>query len=121
MRCDAPVAHSCGLLNHQISLCGGVFKLNTKLDADSLLYSLCHFECDGHTVHMLTRWHLLVPLTSTVRSSLFTHEHSLSLTARLHQCHANYSPYINNGWTFSGQTSYIILLFAQYPTCIFLI
>ena len=48
------------------------------------------------------------PLTSTVKSSLFMHAHSspLSLTASLHQCCANHS-HINNGWTFSGQTSYI--------------
>ena len=31
----------------------------------------------------------------------------VSLAARLHQCRANCSHYINNGWTFSGQTSYI--------------
>ena len=73
--CQSPVAHSWSLLNHQISLCGGVFKLNTKLDADSLLYSLSHFECDGHTVHTLTQRHPLPPLTSTVKSSLFTHVH----------------------------------------------
>ena len=47
------------------------------------------------------------PLTSTVKSSLFTHTHSspLSLAARLHRCCTNHSCYINNGWTFSGQTS----------------
>ena len=50
--CQSPVAHSCGLLNHLNTFCGGMFKLNTKCDADSLLYSLGHFECDGHTVHM---------------------------------------------------------------------
>ena len=51
------------------------------------------------------------PLTSTVKSSLFTHAHSspLSLAARLHQCHLNCSRYINNGWTFSGQTSSYII------------
>ena len=60
-----------------------MFKLNTKFDAVSLLYLLSHFECDGHTVHMLTQWHLPPPLTNTVKSSLFTHEHSnpLSLEA----------------------------------------
>ena len=81
------VAHSCGLLNHLNSFCGGMFKLNAKFDVDSLLYSLSHFECDGHTVHMLTQWCLLPPLTSTVKSSLFTHAHSspLSLAARLHR------------------------------------
>ena len=46
---------------------------------------------------------------STVKLSLFTHAHSnpLSLASRLHWCTANHSHYINNGWTFSGQTPYI--------------
>ena len=57
------VAHSCGLVNHLNSFHRGTFKLNTKSNADSLLYSLSHFECDSHTVHMLTQWHLLPPLT----------------------------------------------------------
>ena len=54
-----------------------------------LPYSLGHFECDGHTVHMLTRWHLPPPLTSTVKLSLFTHAHSspLSLAARTLMSH----------------------------------
>ena len=51
-----------------------------KSDADLLLYSLSHFECDGHTVHMLTQQHLLPPLTSTVKLSLFTHVHSRPLS-----------------------------------------
>ena len=68
--------------NHQLPIAaassfpGGKFKLNTKFDADLLFYSRSHFECDGHTVHMLTQWHLLPLLTSTVKSSLFTHAHS---------------------------------------------
>ena len=47
-------------------------------------------------------------LTSTV----FTHVHStpLSLAARLYPCRTNHFCYINNGWTFSGQTSYITLI-----------
>ena len=87
------------LLNHLNTFRGGMSKLNAKFDADSLLYSLSHFECNGHTVHMLTQWRLQSQLTSTVRSSLFTHTHSspLSLAARLHQCHTSHSPYINNG------------------------
>ena len=103
----SPVAHSCSLLNHPNSSCGGMFKLNAKFGADSLLYSLSHFECNGHTVHMLSEQHLLLPVTSTVKSSLFMHGHSspLSLAARLHWCHINYSHCINNGWTFSRQTS----------------
>ena len=86
-----------------------MFGLNTNFDADSLLYSLSHCECDGHTAHMLTQWCLPPPLvpTSTVKLSLFTHAHSspLSLAARLHQHHTNHSPYISHGWTFSRQTS----------------
>ena len=48
------------------------------------------------------------PLTSTVKSSLFMHElcSPLSLVASLNQYCANQSRYINNGWTFSKQTSY---------------
>ena len=68
-----------------------------------------HFECDDRTVHMLTQWCLLPPLTSTMKSSLlFTHAHSspLSLAARLHWCCTNLSCYVNNGWTFSGYTLY---------------
>ena len=104
--CQSPVAHSCGLLNYPNSFHGGMFKLNTKFDADLLLYILSHFECDSHTVHMLTQWHLPPPLTKTVKSSLFTHVHSspLSLAARLHWCRTNHSCYIKNGWTFSGHT-----------------
>ena len=104
--CQSPTAHRFSLLNHPNSFYRGMFKLNTKFDADSLLYLLSHFEHDILTVHMLTQWCLLPPLTSVVKSLLFTHVHSrpLSLAARLHQCHANCSCYIDNGWTFSGQT-----------------
>ena len=66
---------------------------------ESLFYSQSYFDCTSHTVHMLTQWCLLPPLTSTVKLSLFMHVHSspLSLAARLHQCHANHFRYINNG------------------------
>ena len=76
-----------------LECCRGMFKLNTKFDADSLLCSLCHFECDDHTVHMLTQQHLPPPLTSTVKLSLFTNAHSspLSLAARLHWSCVNHS------------------------------
>ena len=58
------------------------------------------------------------PLTSPVKSSLFLHVHSspLPLTARLHQCHANCSHYINNGWTFPGQTPFNINSFKHHNT-----
>ena len=107
--CQSPVASSCDLLNHPNSFLGGMFKLNTTFDADLLLYLLSHFECDHHTVHMLTHRCLPPPLTSTVKSSLLTHACSspLSLAARLHWCCCiNHSHYINNGWTFSGQASF---------------
>ena len=41
--CDEAANHklpTCGLLNHSNSFSGGMFKLNAKLDADSLLYSV---------------------------------------------------------------------------------
>ena len=95
------------LLNHPNSFCGGMFELYAKFDADSLLYSLSHFQCNGHTVHMLTQQHLPPPLTSTVKS-LFPCAYSspVSLATRLHPCRANCSRYINNGWTYSRQTSF---------------
>ena len=73
--------------------------------------TLRHFECDSHTVHMLTQWRLLHPLTSTVKLSLFMHAHSSpsSLSARLYRYHTN-SSYISNGWPFSGQTLYVYFL-----------
>ena len=55
-------------LDHPNSFCRRMFKLETKCDADSLLYWLSHFECNGHTVHMLTQWCLPPPLTSAVLS-----------------------------------------------------
>ena len=84
--CQSSVAHSCSLLNHPNSFHRGMFKLNVKFDADLLVYLLSHFECDGHTVRMLTQWRLPPPLTSTVKLSLFPHVHSspLSLVVRLH-------------------------------------
>ena len=116
--CQSPVAHSCSLLIHTNSFHGGTFKLNTKFYTDSLLNLLSHFECDGHTVHVLTQQHPLPPLTSTVKSSLFMHAHSclLSLAARLHPCHTNSSRYI--GWTFSRQMSYIYTHTYVYNTSI---
>ena len=100
--CQSPVAHRFSLLNHLHSVHGGMVKLKAKFDADSLLYSLSNFECDDHAVHMLIQGHLPPPLTSTVKSSLFTHAHAspLSLAARLHRCWTNCSHYINNSWTF---------------------
>ena len=95
-------------LKHPNSFRRGMLKLNVKFDAGLFLYPLSHFECNSRTVHMLTQRRLAIPLTSTVKS-LFTDVHSspLFLAARLHRCHENYSCYINNCWTFSGQASYV--------------
>ena len=103
-----PAAHSCSLWNHLNSFHGGMFEPNAKYDADSLIYSLSRFECRSHRVNMFIQQHLPPLLTSTVILSLFTHAclSPLSLAARLHQCEANHSRYINNGWIFSGHTSY---------------
>ena len=60
------------LLNHPNSFHRGMFKLNAKFDADSLLYLLTHFECNSHTVHMLAHGHLQPPLTGIVKLSLYT-------------------------------------------------
>ena len=105
--CPSSVTHNYCLLNHPSSFHGGMFKLNAKLDADSLLYSLSHFECDGHPVNMVTQQCLLPILTSRAKSSLFIHTHSrpLSWAASLHRYRENCSHYINNDWSFSRQTS----------------
>ena len=93
--------------------CGEVLKLKTKFDADSLLYLLSYFECDGHTIHILSQWQLPSPLTSTVKFSLFTHLHSspLSLAARLYRCGTNHSCYVNNGWHFLDRP-FILTIFS---------
>ena len=58
---------------------------------------------------MLAQQHLPLPLTSTVRWSLFTHVHSspLFLAARLRRCHTNRSRYINSGGTSPGEAAHV--------------
>ena len=110
--CQSPFAHSCGLLSHPNSFCGGMFKLSAKFGAASLAL-LSHFEFDSHTVHRLTLWrlppHWLVQWShhcSHVRIPV----HSSS-AARLPWCHANHFCYINNGCAFSGKTLYVMFCF----------
>ena len=89
-----------------------MFKFNTKFDAESFFYLLSHFECDSHTVHMLTQWHLLPPLTSTVKS-LFTCEHPV------------HSPWLSGyvGYMDVAQTILVIITKADFfqPNLIYLI
>ena len=51
-RCHDEAANH--LLNYLNIFHGEMFKLKAKFDADSLLYLLSRFECDSHTVHVLT-------------------------------------------------------------------
>ena len=69
---------------------------------------------------MLTQQCVLPPLTSTVKSLLFTHVYSspLSLAAMLHQCCVNHFHYINNGWTFSGHTLYFYSPIVYLYVCV---
>ena len=74
--CQSPFAHSCCLLNCANSFHGGMLKLNTKFDADSLVYLLSHFECDTCSLngiycpcHWLVQWshhcsHMCIPVHS---------------------------------------------------------
>ena len=55
--CISPESH----LSHPNIFRGGMFKLNAKVDADSLLCSLSHFERNSHIVHMLIQWCLPPP------------------------------------------------------------
>ena len=49
------------VLNHPNSFHGRMLKLNTKFGADSLLYLLSHFECDGLTVHIFIQCESTAP------------------------------------------------------------
>ena len=100
--CQSPVDHSCGLLNNPNCFHRGMFKVNTKFECRFIALLAQSFWIGwSHSTHS----HSTVstaPLTTTVKSSLFTHVHSspLALAARLHQCHTNCSCHINNSWTF---------------------
>ena len=102
--------------NHQlpIALAFWIIRIVSMEECSSFSQNFMQFRCSTHSAILnaaatqYTQQSLQPPLTSTVKSSLFTHVHSspLSLAARLHWCHSNCSHYINNGWTFSRQTSY---------------
>ena len=106
--CQSPVAHSCGPLDHLNTFCGGMFKLKAKFDADLLLYFLSHFECDIHTIHMQST----ASTTPTDQYSEVVIVQACSFQSTLLGCQVasmSCKPflYINNGCTFSRQTSYI--------------
>ena len=101
--------HPWNLLNYLNSFCRVMVKLNAKFDADLLLCLLSHFECYNHTIHVLTQWHLLpngqVQCTSHCSHMCIpVHRPWLSGHVNIAQ---NILHYINNGWTFSRQSSYV--------------
>ena len=69
--------HSCGLLYHPDSFCGGMFKLNAKYDADSLLSSLIILNV------MVTQY------TCSLRGVYHPHW----LVQRSHHCSCTYIPF----------------------------
>ena len=114
--CQSLVAHSCGLPNHPNSFCEGMFQLNAKFDADMLLYSLRHlsvmptqYACSLSGIYCphLVRWgchcsHMCIPVHSPWLPGYIDVQTVLVI--------------INDGWTFSRQTSYkagITISFSQ--------
>ena len=115
--------------NHQFSIAAAFWIIWTVSmeECSSLMQNLMQIHCSTRSVIlnvMATQYRCslngvyhplwLVP----VKLSLIMHAHSspLSLAARLHQCHANRSRYINNDWTIFRQTSYIQLQHYQLST-----
>ena len=108
--------------NHQLPIAAAfcIIQIVSTEECSSLMRNLMQIHCSTRSVilHVMTTQHtcslngVYYPhLSSTVKSSLFTHVHSspLSLAASSHQCQANHSRYINNGWTFSRQALYNVL------------
>ena len=111
--------HCCGeAANHQLPIAAAfwIIQIVSTEECSSLLQNLMQSCCSTHSVILnATATQYTCSLNGVyhthwlVKSSLFMHVHSspFSLAARLHQCCTNHSRYVNNGWTFSRQTSYI--------------
>ena len=67
---------------------------------------------DSHTVHMLTQQHLLTPLTSTVKVSLFMSVRSspIFLAAKLHRSLANFPIVLTTGGLFLDLVHVYVLM-----------
>ena len=76
-----------------------MLKLDAKFDADSLLYSFSHFECDDHTVHVLTKRRLTVALLVQQRQHC------------THMCITGHSIWLPN-YIDVAQTVFLILIMA---------
>ena len=115
-----PVAHSCGLLSHPNHFHRGTFKLNAKVDADSLLYLLSHFECDKI-------WCKFIVLLSQVTLNAAATQYTCFLSSiycpywiSQWSCHCSckcipvHSPWLP-GYTDVTQTILVILTMAGLP------
>ena len=109
--CQSPGAHTCGLLNHLNSFCGGMFKLNSKFDAHLLLYLISHLSA------MVTQY------TCSVNSAYHPHWLLQWSCHCSHMCIPVHSPWLP-GHTDVAQTVLIILkmgwLFLDRPLCIYI-
>ena len=108
--CQSPAAHSCDLLNYPSSFCRGMFKLNSKFDADycSTCSIILNVTATQYTCSLSGIY--CPPLTSAGKLSVFMPPHSSPFPS-LHGCHANHSRYINNVWTLLRQTIIYNLLY----------
>ena len=106
--------------NHQLLIVAvfWIIRIVSMEECSSLtqnLIQICCFTCSFILNEMATQCTCLLnsiyhPHWLVQCSCHCSHAHSspLFLAVRLHQCCANHYCYINNGWTFSGQTlSYI--------------
>ena len=113
--------------SHQLPIAVGfwIIQVVSTGEFSSLMQNLIQICCCTHSVIlnvMATQytfshnWHLLLPLTNTVKSSLFTHVHSspLSLAARLPHCHANHSHYLTTAGLFPNR-SHILYMTLKFP------
>ena len=92
------------VLNHLNSFGRVMFKFNRKFDAD-----FCCTQSSWMWWPPSTHAHStasIAPLTSTVKSSLFTHVYSssLSLAARVHWCHASHFVTLTMAGLFPDRT-----------------
>ena len=109
--CQSPVAHSCGLLNHLNSFVEEWSSVpqNLMLNHCSIFSVILNAMATQYTCSVkgiyslkcLTYRHL--QYSEVVIVHIFTSQ-STFLGCQLHWCCTNHSHYINNGWTFSGQT-----------------
>ena len=111
MKLPSSVALTCGLLNHLNSFREGMFKLNTKSDADSLPYLftvISNVTATQYTCSLNGLYHPQCLVQWGCHCPHHVHSSWLSLAARLHQCHTNCSHCINNGGNFFPDRPHIL-------------